>query len=211
MQNSIKKTGANEVLNFADINPRGLKKVTAAFNRNGLEVLNLAATNRKINRNGMTTKKAVFVIAGGQTVELRVNDTGDIYQVVINNKVSPFREQKKIASLIKDIANSVKKNQAAFDKSLLKKITAATRKETKQTQSAGGVSTVAERIEQTLSLTEQLKERIASLTQLNATLDTDIEQLNENIKVETDKATKNREAIAQLRQQLADFNNDKAA
>lgn len=200
MQNGIKKTGVNEVLNFSDINPKGLKKVSLAFKRNGLEVIDLAATNRTINRNGLKTKKAVFVVAGGQTVELRINDTGDIYQIALNNKVSPFREQKKISMLIKDISDSVKKNQASFDKSLLKKITAATRKEVKQTQAVNG-STISERVVQVQSLLEQLKERVVTLKALISTLDKDIEQLESELKAEKEKSAEDRKVVVELKSQ----------
>lgn len=209
MQNGIKRGNANEVLNFDDINPEGLKKVTKGFEKNDLEVLNLAATNRLVRRNGMSTKKAVYIFAGGQAVELRVNDTGDIYQVSLNNKVSPFREQKKIAYLIKDIATSVKKNQVAFDKSMLKKITAATRKETKQVQS-GGSSTVAQRVEKATDLKTQLTERVKTLRQLISTLDKDIASLEAKINTETNNAKVGRETLAQLKKQLKEIN-DKAA
>jgi|GEM_PF-757577 len=210
MQNGIKKVGASEVLNFSDIHPNGLKKVSQAFKRNGLEVLDLAANNRKINRNGMQTKKAVFVLAGGQVVELRINDTGDIYQVALNNKVSPFKEHKKIAYLIKDISNFVKKNQSAFDKSLLKKITAATRKEAKQTQS-GLSSTAGERVEKAKDLLTQLKERVEGLRKLVSTLQDDVSQLEADIEAETTKATVNRETITQLKKQREELTNKVAA
>jgi chromosome segregation ATPase len=200
MQNGIKKAGANEVLNFSDINPRGLKKVSLAFKRNDLKVIDLAATNRTINRNGLKTKSAIFVVAGGQTIELRINDTGDIYQIALNNKVSPFKEQKKISMLIKDISDSVKKNQASFDKSLLKKITAATRKEVKQIQ-ASPTSTISERVIQTQSMLEQLKERVATLTALITTLDKDIEQLESELKAEKTKSDEDRKVIAELKNQ----------
>ncbi|MBU2968803.1 hypothetical protein KO527_05495 [Pseudoalteromonas sp. C2R02] len=178
---TAKNSKKQEVIDFDNVNESGLKDVVKHFKTNKLEVIDLAATNRKTKRNGLMSKKAVFVFMGGQTCEMRINETGDIYQVLINSKVTPVREHSKLKDLVKEIAKKVTSQQEKFDKSILKKIEKATRMNAKQDK-AGQPVTAKAKLSQVNERLTKAKANITKLTEEKQQIITN----NEKIQTDTD-------------------------
>lgn len=86
-------------------------------------IINVLKSTRK---SGVSVRPVIFVLEGGQEVSFLVRQGGDVFRVQINGKDFPLtgditldqgRYQKQSFDLaIKQIADAVRKGQAAFDK-----------------------------------------------------------------------------------------------
>lgn len=100
---------------------KSLKTISQQLARAGQPVVT-SEFNQKPKRTSDTTYREAYVtFASGQQVTLRVNTTGDIYQVLLNNTLKPLKEQTDTGQAIAEIAGFVTKNQAAFQKAQARK------------------------------------------------------------------------------------------
>lgn len=100
---------------------KSLKTISQQFGRAGQPVVTSEFSPKPKRTSDTTYREAYVTFASGQQLTLRVNTTGDIYQVLINNAVKPLKEQADTAKAIAEIAGLVTKNQAAFQKAQARK------------------------------------------------------------------------------------------
>ncbi|EGQ7810371.1 hypothetical protein I6Y99_004415 [Vibrio parahaemolyticus] len=116
-----KRHGDYVVVDFDDVTEKGLKSLTDELKKAGAPVSSVEATNRKSKKDGLFVKNAKLNFENGQNVTLFIGDQGDIYQMSLNGRKQPVPPAKNEKELAKKLADMLEKNQASFDKSLLKK------------------------------------------------------------------------------------------
>lgn len=97
--------------------PKDLLKV---FTRAGAEIASSWVGKAK-REAGVSFKPVTLVFADSQEVELRVKQTGDIYQVRMNGKVQPVKEQDDQKKAIAEIVGMVEGNAKRFQAALLRR------------------------------------------------------------------------------------------
>jgi len=126
MDSNFTKANSNrELVNFSQVTEKGLAKLIRGINQTQ-KVTDTTASNRQLKRQGAIgtefVKRAIFLLEGGQKLEVSVNDTGVVFQVKINGKVSPFDgDYTTLSRLGGDLGRLVGRNQKRFDKQLAKK------------------------------------------------------------------------------------------
>lgn len=123
---------------------------------------------------GFSYKNVNLTFADSQTVTFSIKQTGDIWQVKLNNKLIALRNQDahKPEAVVQEIAQKIKAGRTAYQKALAKKVNAT--EVVQSAKQAGLKNTQKMRV---ASLEEQLKaienvivERSAYKTQLEAEL-----------------------------------------
>ena len=123
---------------------------------------------------GITYKNVDLTFADSQTVTLAIKNTGDIWQVKVNNKLTPLRNQDahKPESVIQEIVQKIKAGRTAYQKALANKVKADD--VVKAARTSGLTNTQKMRVaslEQQVSAIDALiAERSAYKTQLEAEL-----------------------------------------
>ncbi len=106
---------------------KAIKLISQQMGRAGQTVVS-SEFNQKPRRSSDTTyREAMLMLASGQTITLRVNSTGDIYQVLLNGSVKPLKEHSDVEKAVGEIAAMAEKNQVAFQKAQARKAVALPR------------------------------------------------------------------------------------
>lgn len=100
---------------------KALKKVSQIMIRAGQPVVTSEFTEKARRVAGITYREATLTVASGQMVDLRVNSTGDIFQVRINGSVQPLKNQTDSDKAVAEIAGMLEKGQVAFQKAQARK------------------------------------------------------------------------------------------
>lgn len=100
---------------------KALKKVSQIMIRAGQPVVSSEFTEKSRRAAGITYREATLTVASGQMVVLRVNLTGDIFQVKLNGVQLPIKNQTDSAKAIGEIAAMLEKNQVSFQKAQARK------------------------------------------------------------------------------------------
>jgi len=95
---------------------QALRKLSQLMQRAGQPVVSSEFSEKPKRSAGVTYREAYLTLASGQQVTLRVNSTGDIYQVLLNGQVKPMKEHADTAKAVAELAAMAEKNQAAFQK-----------------------------------------------------------------------------------------------
>ena len=123
---------------------------------------------------GITYKNVDLTFADSQTVTLAIKNTGDIWQVKVNNKLTPLRNQDahKPEAVIQEIVQKIKAGRTAYQKALANKVKADD--VVKSAKSSGLKNTQKMRVasleEQVTAIDALIAERSAYKAQLEAEL-----------------------------------------
>ncbi len=95
------------------------KELLKIFKRAGADIKQSSVG--KVKRQNAVSFKSIFLmLSDGQTFELRVKESGDIYQVLLNNKIIPIKSQdddkEAVAELVKAWQGNINKFQVALTK-----------------------------------------------------------------------------------------------
>ncbi|MEI6747495.1 MAG: hypothetical protein WCL34_16150, partial [Methylococcaceae bacterium] len=111
-----------QLFSFEDLasGDKATREVKTLFNRGGRSVSE-ASIDAKIKKSsGISYCEMLLTFLDSQTVSLRIKETGDIFQVLLNGKVIPIRNQddhkKAIAEIIAAVATNSQKFQLALTK-----------------------------------------------------------------------------------------------
>lgn len=101
-------------------NDPAMKEVARHFKKAGANVVQ-AEVNPAIRRtSGIAYREIHLSFTDSQIVTLRIKETGDIYQVLLNKKVVPIRDQDDHSAAIKEVAKLMERGRAAFQRKLAK-------------------------------------------------------------------------------------------
>ena len=114
---------ATNKLDFSNAQAAGkaLKKVSTIMIRAGQPVVSSEFIDKARRVAGVTYREASLTVASGQVVVLRVNVTGDIFQVVLNGSVQPMKNQTDSDKAVMEISALLEKGQGAFQKAQARK------------------------------------------------------------------------------------------
>lgn len=113
----------NLLFTFADIGSakdKTINAITKAFARYGVQVVSSEADPKTAKRSGVAFRTVGLTFADGQTVAFAVKESGDVFEVRINGKVQPLREQDDHARAVAEIAGWLDRKRAAFQAALTK-------------------------------------------------------------------------------------------
>ena len=99
-------------------NDKTLREITRRFDKAGTQVVSSDVAKTLTKRAGVAFRNVNFTFADGQCVAMAVKETGDVFEVRINGKVVPLREQDDHAGTIREIAALLDKRRAAFQRAL---------------------------------------------------------------------------------------------
>ncbi|MDE1476259.1 hypothetical protein KKJ12_05610 [Xenorhabdus bovienii] len=154
------------VLNYDQLNEKGLKKLTTALANIDCKIVKLVAADTARKKDGIPTKTFSLHTEDGQEMAIQVNDTGDISAVKLNGKIIPFTSPSSIPDLARQIATAFKAAAPAFASSLAKKLANVTRDEAKKSK-LPSVKSNAQRLQEAKEKANSVETDIA---QLNSTL-----------------------------------------
>lgn len=164
---------------------KALKKVSTIMIRAGQPVVSSEFSDKARRVAGVTYREASLTVASGQVVVLRVNATGDIFQVVLNGSVQPMKNQTDSDKAVIEIAGLLEGGQVAFQKAQARKAIALPK----------GMSTPAPKqavvyAERVAQLDTQIAERQAAVADLQQQLGAMTDGLEPLSTAEQDEAAK---------------------
>lgn len=146
----------NLIFEFDKIGPSGgvTAEAKRAFARAGASVVQVEAGAVQRGPGGVKFKPLSFVFADGQAITMRIKDTGDIFQVLMNGRARPIAHQDDHGEAIKELVSAMDQNRAAFVKAqAVKKVTVP----------AGVKSTVPRKIEKLTAQRDALQAEVSDL------------------------------------------------
>ena len=144
---------------------KALKKVSTIMIRAGQPVVSSEFIDKARRVAGVTYREASLTVASGQIVVLRVNATGDIFQVLLNGSVQPMKNQTDSDKAVMEIAGLLEGGQVAFQKAQARKAIALPKG--MSTPAPKQAAVYAERVAQ---LDTQIAERLATVADLQQQL-----------------------------------------
>ncbi|CAB5615201.1 Uncharacterised protein [Escherichia coli] len=109
------------MVDFDQVNEKGLKGLITAINKAGVKVLEVDSSNRATTKDGVKVKTAKLVLQDGQLLSIQVNDTGDISSVKLNGRVIPNAQSPDVKTLGATMGRAAMNNSQKFIKSLASK------------------------------------------------------------------------------------------
>lgn len=73
---------------------------------------------------GISFRELYLTFTDSQVITMRIKETGDIYQIMLNGKLTPVRYQDDHEKAIKELADAMARGRASFQKRLARKRTA---------------------------------------------------------------------------------------
>jgi len=99
---------------------RKMKELIRAFSRAGANVVSSDVAKTTTRRAGVTFRNVSLTFADGQRVVLAVKSTGDVFEVRVNDKVTPIKNQDDHSKAVVEIATKMDVGRSAFQKALAK-------------------------------------------------------------------------------------------
>ena len=111
---------ANLLFSFDDLTTkdRATKQVAKYFTRAGAAPVQVDASPQVRRTSDVSYRELLLVFADSQKVVLRIKQTGDIFQVLLNGKVIPIRAQDDHAKAIAEVVNQLDAGRSAFQQKL---------------------------------------------------------------------------------------------
>lgn len=152
---------------FDKFDEAGLAPVKEAFEKAGMKVIDLEASNKATRMSGHATKLATFYFADGQRIALRIKGDGSVFQVQMNGRAIPIQAVDNLTGAVDEMARFLNSNSAAW-------IRAQRTKQKKTRVNAedlkGKAVPRAQRIEQLTNDLEELRKLAAELESENRRL-----------------------------------------
>ncbi|MBL8473821.1 MAG: hypothetical protein JNM98_18670 [Rhodocyclaceae bacterium] len=132
----------NILFSFDDMTAKdkAAKQAARYFSRAGANVVQQDVSAAVKRSSGVSYREMSLTFADSQQVVLRIKSSGDIFQVLLNGKVMPIKNQDDHAKAIAEIAQAMDAGRSKFQKLLA----------AAQAKPPAGLRTAAPRIEQAL-------------------------------------------------------------
>ena len=114
--------GKNILFSFEDmgVKDRATKTAVRYFARAGATVVSQDVAAGTKRTAGVSYRELALTFADSQTVVLRIKQTGDIYQVLLNGKVRPILSQDDHAKAIAEVVKAMDAGRSTFQRKLAK-------------------------------------------------------------------------------------------
>lgn len=146
----------NLLFSFEDmsVGDKATKQAARQFARAGANVVQQDVSSAVKRTAGVSYRELALTFADSQQVVLRVKQSGDIFQVLLNGKPLPIRNQDDHVQAVAEIVKAMDTSRTAFQKKL-----AAV-----QVKPPAGIRTAAPKMQQVLTeKRDALKEAIAEV------------------------------------------------
>lgn len=112
------------LFSFDDLAKAGpMAAVKKAFAKYQAEPVIIEATPGTKRTSGISYRELTLTFSDSQTVLLRVKQSGDIYQVMLNGKALPIAHQDDHPRAVREIVDALDAKRAAFQKLLIRRKT----------------------------------------------------------------------------------------
>lgn len=207
--NPNKVSVSYHVLDFQNLNEKGLAKLVTAVKQAGTEIAEVIPAGPARKKDGVAMKQFSLVDLAGQTMTFNVTDSGDISGVTLNGKVIPESPPTSLKDMATKIAKNFEKTEVSFQASLARKVAKQARidadKESKESNKKA-VKTQGQRL---VEASEKLNAAQNALNELRQTVSQRVEKKNAN----TEQLQQLQEQLSQevsltgtLKQQIAALN-----
>lgn len=98
---------------------KAAKQVTRYFAQAGAPVVQLEVGNTTRRTAGVSYRELMLTFADSQQITLRIKQSGDIYQVVLNGKLQPIKSQDDHLKAIAELAQAMDKGRSKFQQLLV--------------------------------------------------------------------------------------------
>ena len=111
-----------QIFSFEDLSvkDKAARKVMQLFNKAGMTVVSQDVDTKIKRTSGISYREMSFSFADSQAIVLRIKQTGDIYQVLMNKKLLPIMHQNDQNKAIIEMINALDKNRAKYQQLLIK-------------------------------------------------------------------------------------------
>jgi hypothetical protein len=152
----------NLLFTFEDLSTKdkAVKQAARYFSRAGASIVQQDSPTAVKRTSGITYREMMLTFADSQTVVLRIKQSGDIFQVLLNGKVLPIKNQDDHVKAIAEIVQAMDAGRSKFQKVLA----------AAQIKPPAGIRTAAPKMEQVL--TEKRDALKAAITEVRAQIDT---------------------------------------
>lgn len=168
-----------EELNQAD---SAIREIEREFRRLGTPVATTEIPQKTKRTAGITYREVNMTFSDSQIVTFKVKKTGDIFEVKINGKTVPMRNQDDQKKALEEISNYLTKGSAAFQKKLLRqKVTlprVSTSSKKQEAVQAERITDIRAEIEAYKAKTADLKAKTSGVNADIATAQADIDKAN---------------------------------
>lgn len=133
----------NLLFSFEDLSAKdkAAKQAARYFSRAGANVVQQDVPTAVKRSSGITYREMALTFADSQQVVLRIKQSGDIFQVLLNGKVLPIKNQDDHVKAIAEIVQAMDAGRSRFQKLLA----------AAQARPPAGIRTAAPKIEQVLT------------------------------------------------------------
>lgn len=113
---------SNLIFSFSDLstNDRAAKKAVQYFTRAGANVVSQDVDPKVKRSSGISYRELQLTFADSQTVMFRIKQSGDIYQVLLNGKVTPVKSQDDHIAAVAEIVKMLDAGRTKFQEKLAK-------------------------------------------------------------------------------------------
>ncbi len=110
----------NLLFSFEDLSvkDKAAKQLLKYFSRAGAHVVQQEVDTRIRRTAGISYREIALTFADSQRVQLRVKQTGDVYQVLLNGKPLPLKQQDDHVKSVAEIAQAMDAGRSKFQKLL---------------------------------------------------------------------------------------------
>ena len=97
---------------------KALTKLKQYFSRANAPVVTAEPGAKTLRTSGVSYRELFLTFGDSQRVTLRIKQTGDVYQVLINDKLTPLKAQDDHIKAVAEIAQKLDAGRAKFQKAL---------------------------------------------------------------------------------------------
>lgn len=111
----------NLLFSFEDLgtkSDKALTKLKQYFSRANAPVVTAEPGAKTLRTSGISYRELFLTFGDSQRVTLRIKQTGDVYQVLINDKLTPLKAQDDHIKAVAEIAQKLDSGRAKFQKAL---------------------------------------------------------------------------------------------
>lgn len=203
-----KGTGGYHVLDFQNLNEKGLAALVKAVTQAGTEIAEVIPAGPARKKDGVPVKQFSLVDLAGQIMTFTVTELGDISGVSLNGKIMPETSPTSLKDLAGKISAGFERTSEAFQKSLARKAAKVARQEADDEQKKSKKTAVKTQGQRLNEATEKLTAAQNALTDLQQTVTQRVEQQSANtsqlqqiqqqLKTEMDLTTTLKQQISEL-------------
>lgn len=199
------------VLDFDNLNEKGLQPLMRAIKSAGGNVVKLEPAGPARKKDGVATKTFRLINDDGQSIELQVNDSGDLSGAKLNGTNYPAGSPASLRDMAQKIVTAFHSNAAKYATALARKMARAAQQENAKVERKG-VKSTSQRISEAKSKAANYQANIDKITttinthqQRITTATKEKESATQSLRNEQAKQRQLKKEIATLEKQIDEF------